>query len=315
MKANFDNSPVRIIGLGETVLDIIFRDNIPVSAMPGGSVLNSMVSLGRCGIPSLLVSEAGNDEPGRLIEGFLEKNNVRTTFLQVYEKHNTPVALAFLNHDRDASYTFYRNFPEQRLTEAFPEPGPGDIVLFGSYFAISDATHEKVAAFAGKARVAGSLVVYDPNFRKPHLGELAGLKPRIMKNLALADIVRGSDEDFLHIFGVENAGDAYRIVKEQGCKFLILTKNRMGADLVAGNTSVHVDSPAIDPVSTIGAGDAFNAGLIRYLLRNGLCRDDLLMMEKDHLRELVAEGIRFSTAVCMTWENYIPHEFIKELEL
>ena len=36
----------KIIGIGETVLDIVFREGQPQAAVPGGSVFNSMISLG-----------------------------------------------------------------------------------------------------------------------------------------------------------------------------------------------------------------------------------------------------------------------------
>ena len=41
----------KIIGIGETILDIIFKNGQPTKALPGGSVFNTMVSLGRLGIP------------------------------------------------------------------------------------------------------------------------------------------------------------------------------------------------------------------------------------------------------------------------
>ena len=39
----------KVIGIGEAVLDIIFKDNKPVEAVPGGSAFNAITSLGRCG--------------------------------------------------------------------------------------------------------------------------------------------------------------------------------------------------------------------------------------------------------------------------
>ena len=41
----------RIIGIGETVFDILFKDGQPMKAVPGGSVYNSIISLGRMGVP------------------------------------------------------------------------------------------------------------------------------------------------------------------------------------------------------------------------------------------------------------------------
>ena len=41
----------KIIGIGETILDIIFRNNQPSHAVPGGSTFNTLISLGRLGVP------------------------------------------------------------------------------------------------------------------------------------------------------------------------------------------------------------------------------------------------------------------------
>ena len=40
----------KVIGIGETILDIIFREGRPYIAMPGGSVFNTLVSLSRVGV-------------------------------------------------------------------------------------------------------------------------------------------------------------------------------------------------------------------------------------------------------------------------
>ena len=62
----------KIIGIGETVLDIVFKDNQPIGAFPGGSVLNAMISLGRAGVETIFISEAGNDRLGEQVIHFLE---------------------------------------------------------------------------------------------------------------------------------------------------------------------------------------------------------------------------------------------------
>ncbi len=39
----------KVIGIGETILDILFKDSQPTAAVPGGSVFNGIISLGRLG--------------------------------------------------------------------------------------------------------------------------------------------------------------------------------------------------------------------------------------------------------------------------
>lgn len=51
----------KVIGIGETVLDIIFKGGKPIEAVPGGSSFNAVISLGRAGVNASFISEAGND--------------------------------------------------------------------------------------------------------------------------------------------------------------------------------------------------------------------------------------------------------------
>ncbi len=110
----------RIYGIGETVYDIIFKDGAPQAAKPGGSVLNSMVSLGRTGLPVSFISEYGKDDVGSLIDRFLNDNGVNTSTVYRYNDANTSLALAFLDEKNDAHYTFYKDFPGKRLMWIFP---------------------------------------------------------------------------------------------------------------------------------------------------------------------------------------------------
>ena len=68
----------KVIGIGETILDIIFRNGLPTTAVPGGSVFNCIVSLTRAGIPVSFISETGNDRVGNIILQFMQENGVDT---------------------------------------------------------------------------------------------------------------------------------------------------------------------------------------------------------------------------------------------
>lgn len=73
-----------IIGIGETVLDVIFRNDNPTAAVPGGSTFNAMISQGRtvrnaCPETDIrMVTEVGDDHIGDMIVSFMEKNGVCT---------------------------------------------------------------------------------------------------------------------------------------------------------------------------------------------------------------------------------------------
>lgn len=71
----------KVFGIGETILDIIFRNDQPQKAVPGGSVFNGLISLGRLNVPVSFISELGNDRVGDMIRDFMEDNHITTEFV------------------------------------------------------------------------------------------------------------------------------------------------------------------------------------------------------------------------------------------
>lgn len=124
----------KIYGVGETVLDIIFRNNKPEMATPGGSVLNALVSLGRLGVDASFISEYGEDNAGKYIDLYLKENQVNTDLVHRSSDYKTSLALAFLDEKNDASYSFYKDIPEKRLAGVEIDFEEDDIFLFGSFF-------------------------------------------------------------------------------------------------------------------------------------------------------------------------------------
>ena len=303
----------KIFGIGETVLDIIFKDGQPQTAKAGGAVLNSMVSLGRIGLPVSFISEYGKDDVGEIIENFLISNGVNTGSVHRFEKENTSIALAFLNEKNDAHYSFYKDFPSKRLETVFPSLQPNDILQFGSFYAISPEIREKVKSFVKNSHDNGALIIYDPNFRKPHLSELRSLKPLIIENMRMSSIVRGSDEDFLNIFGAQDADGAWEVVKNY-CKCLIYTASSDGVFVKTDSFSGKFPVKSILPVSAIGAGDSFNAGLMAYIYRKNLSEEHLLTAGRDEWESIIEVAVEFATHVCMSYENYISEEFASEMK-
>jgi len=298
----------KIYAIGETVLDIIFKNNQPFAAKAGGACLNSSVTLGRLGLPVYFIGEYGLDEVGNLIDKFLKENNVSTQYIYRYYDGKSSLALAFLNENNDASYDFYKLYPENRLNLDFPEIQPDDIVLFGSIYATTPEVREKLLGFIKQARKKKAIVIYDPNFRKQHLHNLPKLKPMIFENMALANIVRGSNEDFSFILGVNSAEEVYEQIQEKTPN-LLYTAHMKGVWL--HTPSLHAQFPVrtIQPISTIGAGDNFNAGVVYSLFKNDVRYDSLNQLNENAWAEIVRTAVDFATQVCLSYDNYISYEF------
>ena len=296
------------------MLDIIFRNNQPVSAVPGGSTFNAIISLGRCGVTTSFISETGNDRVGRNIIQFLKDNGCQADAVNVYPDSKSPISLAFLNDQNDAEYIFYKDHPNDRLDFTYPQVEADDLVLFGSYYALNPVIRPQVKGFLEYAHQRGAILYYDVNFRASHQHEVMKLTPNLLENFELADVVRGSSEDFDILFRKVDADSVYRSQISFYTKKFIYTQGGKPVELRAeGGFSKQYPVATVKPVSTIGAGDNFNAGFLFGIIKNNIRRSDMDNgMTEEQWDSVISSGLLFSKEVCSSLYNYISPEFGKQ---
>ena len=308
----------RVFGIGETVLDIIFKNEQPIGAVPGGSVFNAVISIGRTGIPAAFISETGNDRVGQRIISFLQENGVDASSVNIYADSKSPLSLAFLNEQNDAEYIFYKDHPHDRLDFDYPDVQPDDVVLFGSYYAVNPVIRPQVAGFLEFARQHGAILYYDVNFRASHKNEVMKLTPNLIENLEVADIVRGSTEDFEVLYRKTDADTVYRSEISFYTKKFIYTRGSQPVELRAdgGLAKQYPVKPGTEPVvSTIGAGDNFNAGFVYGLIKYGVTRKDIEQGISEELWDKLIESAQlFSANVCASLTNSVSPEFGAEMK-
>ena len=299
----------RVIGIGETVFDILFKDNQPIKAVPGGSVYNSIISLGRAGADVAFISEVGDDRIGRIILEHLNDSGVDTSAVCCFAGGKSPLALAFLNERNDAEYLFYKDYPNNRLEVEFPKIGPGDIVLYGSYFVLNPVLRAKTKAFLEYAHEQGALLYYDINFRKTHAPERIKLAEALIENLEFADIVRGSADDFTYLYDMTDADKIYKEKIKFYCPNFIFTSGDGDVRLFTKDGSERYPVKKIEVVSTVGAGDNFNAGVVYGLMTAGATREALPAMDSVEWSRIMGCGLDFSAHACTLIENYVDKEW------
>lgn len=299
----------KIIGIGESILDIIFRNQQPSHAVPGGSTFNTLISLGRLGIPATFISEIGHDTVGDMILDFMQKNHVATENLDIFCEGKTPISLAFLDEKNEAHYMFYNQFPQDRLNFVWPRIDQDDIIILGSYFALNPALRDKVREFVEFAKERKAIIYYDPNFRNAHAHEAVKLMPSVLENLEYADLVKGSVEDFNNLFHQTEPQKIYTDHIQFYCPNFICTRGNAGAELFCNQGSRHFEATPVTPVSTIGAGDSFNAGILFGLIRHEITLEQLYALTPDEWAPIIRYGMDFASAVCQSMDNYIDTDF------
>jgi fructokinase len=292
----------RVIGIGETVLDILFKNDQPQKAVPGGSTFNSIVSLGRAGVSCAMVTDVGGDHIGDIICNYLKDNGVSSEYVCRHDNVKSHITLAFLDENNDAQYVFYKDHTSVSLDSKLPNICKDDVVLFGSFFAINPVIRPVVGGLLRDARKVGAWLYYDVNFRKNHIAELPDILPNIEENMALADVVRGSMEDFGYMYDLHNGEAIYERVSRYW-NTLILTD---GANMIRVYTPDNCETYSvqqIETVSTVGAGDNFNAGYIYAMLYGS-----------EDQTSRIAMAQRWSQDVCRQIGNNISDELVKMLK-
>ncbi len=305
----------KIIATGETILDIVFRDDRPVAAVPGGSAYNAAIAMGRAGLKTLFVGDTGADTPGRRIRDFAAENGVSIEHFHVREDVQTALSLAYLDAHNDAHYEFYKPHPTPCPGYTVPQVEADDVVLFGSYYAIAPAIRPQVLTLLEQAHAAGAILYYDLNFRRSHRHELDALLPAIHRNFELATIVRGSADDFEIMYGLRDARTIYERHIAPHCPLFLCTDGGEGVTLCTPHSTLHRPVEPVRTVSNVGAGDNFNAGFIYALVRHGVGREALTApLSTEEWSTLIDSGCHFAANVCASLDNYISPAFAATLE-
>ena len=286
----------RVIGIGETVLDILFKNDQPQKAVPGGSTFNSIVSLGRADVSCVMVTEVGGDHIGDMICRYLVENGVSSEFVCRHDGVKSHITLAFLDEHNDAQYVFYKDHASVALDGKLPQIQHDDVVLFGSFFAINPAIRPAVSTMLHNARKAGAWLYYDINFRKTHIPDIPDVMANIEENMRLSNVVRGSMEDFNYLYGLQDGEAIYERVS-RFCSMLILTDGAHQIRVYSPDGCESYAVQEIETVSTVGAGDNFNAGYIYAMLQG---------VEDQAARIAMAQ--RWSQDVCRQIGNNISDE-------
>lgn len=263
-----------ILCCGEALIDMLPRQSVagePAFApYAGGAVFNSAIALGRLGAPVEFFSGLSSDLFGQQIRDVLAASNVGSRHANISSR---PTTLAFVRlNNGHATYTFYdENTAGRMLAEAdLPELG-GDIsaMLFGAISLIPEpcgSAYEALMRREHQTRVT----MLDPNIRPGFISDKASHLARMRRMMAMADIVKLSDED-LEWFGETGSHDEVAASwLDKGPKLVIITKGAKGAIAYSARHAVSVSPQTVEVVDTVGAGDTFNAGVLASLHEQGV---------------------------------------------
>ncbi len=275
-----------ILAIGEALIDVVItheQPDFPVE-VPGGSPANVALTLGRLGRPVALATWIGLDERGRLIDFHMYDSSVHVTGASRGASH-TSTALARLDESGAASYTFDLEWaPAPPITV----PPTAQIIEAGSISAIIEPGASAVLDALTRGR-EHALVCFDPNARPSIMGEPAAALASLERFIALADVVKVSDEDIEWLTGGAPSDEVVDRWLGMGPSLVVVTRGKHGSDVATASGVRFTKTPGdVEVVDTVGAGDSFMGGMIDAMWGMGLRGADA----REALRSLPEEQVR-----------------------
>ncbi len=256
--------------VGEALVDVVLARDGSVTEHPGGSPANVALALGRLGHDVRLLTRLGDDERGRQVAEHLAASHVQVV-PQSMADGPTSTAVATIGPDGAATYEFELSCD---LPDPVPPPAAGSTCVHtGSFAALLDANADRVLALLSDARSTAT-VSYDPNIRPGVIGPVGEVLSRIEALVAVADVVKLSDEDAHWLAPGTPPLQLARQWQFRGPAIVVVTRGAEGAFAVTAAGTVEVASAVTAVADTVGAGDSFSAALVHALDGLGLLGAD-----------------------------------------
>lgn len=286
-----------ILCCGEALIDMLPRETAAGEATfaphAGGAVFNTAIALGRLDRPTGFFTGLSTDFMGALLDRTLAQAGVSTDLCC---RSARPTTLAFVQLvDGQARYAFYDEGTTGRMLSPADLPAlPADVsaLFFGGISLVGEpcgSAYERLML-----REAGTrATMIDPNIRPGFITDEAAYRGRIARMMAVADVVKLSDEDLHWLQGPGEIGVLAAGLLRQGPKVVLITEGAKGAHGFTNRASVFVPARKVTVADTVGAGDTFNAGVLASLSGAGLLgKSALADLGQDQLRAAVDLGIR-----------------------
>ena len=276
--------------IGEALIDVVRRPGQAAQRVPGGCAMNVAVGLGRLGHSPLLATWVGDDADGRRLVEHCAASGVR--LVPGSDKAvRTSVAEALIDDEGKATYSFDIDW---QLPPIPADLHPG-LVHVGSIGGVLEPGGSAELAYVEAIR-GQSFIAFDPNCRPALMGAPAQARAIIERYVAVADLVKASDEDLAWLYPEAGTDDGLlscaRRWASSGPAVVVVTLGSRGAFAVTRDQEVVGATPGwrdpatlpspiesitgvitrhnagkLRPLSdTIGAGDSFMAGLIHGMV-------------------------------------------------
>lgn len=264
-----------IVALGECLIDFVAvkgKDpgKILLEGNAGGAPANVLAAAAKLGRSTGFIGRVGTDAFGSFLKARIAETGVDISPM-VQGNEPTTLAMVTLDDTGNRSFSFYRNQTADVMLEEFEvdmeKVASCRIFHFGSISMTADPAHTATLAAAAKARQAGVLISFDPNYRPLLWQDKAQATQAMEEGIKLADFVKVSDEEAEMLSGESDPEKAALALQTKyHTRFLAVTLGPKGCIGISEKARVVLPTYSITAVDTTGAGDAFWGAALHRLL-------------------------------------------------
>jgi fructokinase len=280
-----------ILVAGEALIDLVVTDGT-IRPFPGGGPYNTARALGRLGASVGFLGRLSEDHFGSMLTTVLAESAVS---LDHTSRGPEPSALAIAHRsaDGEADYSFYLRGTTASYA-SLPELEADVRALCVGSLALAIEPSASALEALIERECHQRIVVIDPNVRAAAITDPTGYRARFDRCCRAAHIVKlsASDAEWL-MPGIGDEEVAMRLL-DLGAELVVVTLGADGAIAATQRARSRVPAQRVEVVDTIGAGDAFGAGLLVALEERGaLVAGSLVALAEADLEDV----LRFASAV------------------
>lgn len=269
-----------ILCCGEALIDLLPRETntgaLAFQPMSGGSIFNTAIALGRLDVPSGFLGGMSDDFFGDQLREALHASHVDYSYSPISSRY-TIVAFVKL-FDGQARYSFIDEGSACRMLvkEQLPVIDNRVAALHFGSISIVPLPSADTLEYLCRREHTDKVISFDPNIRQGLVKDRDAHLARIERFIAMADVLKMSDEDLAWIAPGLQADAAAARWLNKGAKVVVITRGSKGAIAFSRNGMAEVSAKASTVADTVGAGDTFTAGFLTYLHRQGLMAKSLV---------------------------------------
>ncbi len=265
-----------ILVYGDAFVDYIANDttNTSFTKYLGGATINVAAGISRIGAPSALVTITGDDETSEFVRNEIKNEGVNLDYaVYVPEKRVSGVYVHLTENCERVFKDYVDETPDLQVT---PQQLNEEAFQRASIFNCCSGTMfqptalETTRAAVEMAKRNGAILAIDANIRPLRWSSEAYCRKTVASFFTDAHILKLTDEELFFLTETNSIAEGIERLRPLHVPIILITVGADGAYAVLNGEVIHVPVEKVVPVDTTGAGDAFMAGILRYVHFNGL---------------------------------------------